>query len=52
MFKNRRGLHDDTGSNIRHATATACVGLLKNTQALSTQPSDAAAHALVDAAGG
>ena len=52
MFKNRRGLHDDTGSNIRHATATACVGLLKNTQALPAQQSDAAVDALVDAACG
>ena len=52
MFKNRRGLHDDTGSNIRYAAATACVGLLKNTQALPAQQSDAAVDALVDAACG
>ena len=52
MLKNREGLHDDTGSNIRRTTATACVGLLKDTQALQAKQSDAAADTLVDAACG
>jgi len=52
VFKKLGGLHNGTSSNIRRSTATAGVGLLKNTQALSTQQSDAAADALVDAACG
>ena len=50
MFKRKQEQHNGASSNIRHATATACVGLLKNTQTLSTQQSDVAADTLVDAA--
>jgi hypothetical protein len=47
MFKRKQEQRNGTGSNVRRSTTTACVGLLKNTQALSTQQSDAAAYALV-----
>jgi hypothetical protein len=50
MFKRKQEQRNGTGSNIRRSTITACVGLLKNTQALQAQQDDGFAHVLVDAA--